>query len=146
MQRFINWFAWLIVALVLVVAAVNLPTLMIAAPINLLAWSVNLPLGLVLIGVSAVFVLLFFLATLHNQVSALRESNRLSKEIQRLQGIVEQSQTTALAALRGEMKEEFGALHHRFDLLPEVSKTLSQPPETHPLAANVDHSAPADRI
>ena len=130
MQRFTNWFAWLVVAVVVALSILNWETLTIAAPLNLVVLSINAPLGLVLIGVSGVLVVLFFLATLHNQIGSLRETGKLNKEIQRLQAIIDRTQITTLDTMRAELKEEFGALQRRFDLLPEVSRTLSQPPET----------------
>lgn len=130
MQRFANWSAWLVVAVIVALSVVNWETLMIAAPLNLLLLSIDAPLGLVLVGALGLLTVLFFLATLHNQIGALRETSRLNKEINRLQSLVDQSQLTMIDTMRMELKEEFGALHRRFDLLPEVSKTLSQPPET----------------
>lgn len=130
MQRFANWSAWLVVAAIVALSVVNWETLMIAAPLNLLLFSIDAPLGLVLVGALGLLTVLFFLATLHNQIGALRETNRLNKEISRLQALVDQSQLTMIDTMRVELKEEFVALHRRFDLLPEVSKTLSQPPET----------------
>ena len=130
MQRFTNWFAWLVVAVVVALSILNWETLTIAAPLNLVVLSISAPLGLVLIGVSGVLVVLFFLATLHNQIGSLRETGKLNKEIQRLQAIIDRTQITTLDTMRAELKEEFGALQRRFDLLPEVSRTLSQPPET----------------
>lgn len=130
MQRFANWFAWLVVATTVALSAVNWETLMIVAPLNLLLFSVDAPLGLVLVGVSGILTVLFFLATLFNQISAMRETNLLNKEIKRLQTLVDQAQQTMIDTMRAELKEEFVALHRRFDLLPEVSRTLSQPPET----------------
>lgn len=137
MQRFANWSAWLVVAVIVALSVVNWETLMIAAPLNLLLLSIDAPLGLVLVGALGLLTALFFLATLHNflatlhnQIGALRETSRLNKEINRLQSLVDQSQLTMIDTMRMELKEEFGALHRRFDLLPEVSKTLSQPPET----------------
>ena len=130
MQRFTNWFAWLVVAVVVALSILNWETLTIAAPLNLVVLSISAPLGLVLLGVSGVLVVLFFLATLHNQIGSLRETGKLNKEIQRLQAIIDRTQITTLDTMRAELKEEFGALQRRFDLLPEVSRTLSQPPET----------------
>ncbi len=125
MQRFINWFAWLVVAAVLALVMVNLPTLMIRAPLNLFAFSIDAPLGMVLIGLSALLAILFFVATLHNQVGSLRESNRLNKEVQRLQALVDQGQTAALDKLHESLKQEFVALNNRVDSLSGVSRQVS---------------------
>ena len=147
MQRLVNWFVWLIVAALVALSIINWETLAIPARLDLLLFSIDAPLGLVLVGALGILTVLFFLATLHNQIGALRETNRLNKEINRLQALVDQSQLSMVDTMRAELKDEFAALHRRFDLLLEVSKTLSQPPETQaPPTAPAEKTVVVDYI
>ena len=70
MQRLVNWFVWLIVAALVALSIINWETLAIPARLDLLLFSIDAPLGLVLVGALGILTVLFFLATLHNQIGA----------------------------------------------------------------------------
>ena len=49
MQRLVNWFVWLIVAALVALSIINWETLAIPARLDLLLFSIDAPLGLVLL-------------------------------------------------------------------------------------------------
>ncbi len=113
MQRFANWVLWIVVALMAALSILNWSTLMMPAPIDLLILRIEAPLGGILVGLTGVLVVLFFIASLRNQIGALLEANRLNKEVQRLQTIEDEAIRRELASLREQVNNEFDYLKHR---------------------------------
>jgi len=129
MQRLSNWLAWGLVAVVIAFAALNLQTLMTPAPINLVAMRIDAPLGLLLLGVMALVVVLFFFALLRNQIGSLLETRRLLKEIQRVQGLADQAEASRLENLHQMIVGEFGLLNERLNALSPARAQESRPPQ-----------------
>ncbi len=129
MQRLSNWLAWGLVAVVIAFAALNLQTLMMPAPINLVAMRIDAPLGALLLGVMALVVVLFFFALLRNQIGSLLETRRLLKEIQRVQGLADQAEASRLENLHQMIVGEFGLLNERLNALSPARAQESRPPQ-----------------
>ncbi len=125
MQRVANWTAWIVAILAGVLAVLNWGTLMAPASIDLLLLRVEAPLGALLIALCAVMALLFFVATLRNQVGALLETRKLLKEVQRLQGLADQAEASRIAALQQVMQAEFRKLDER---LAALQRPVLPPP------------------
>ncbi len=117
MQRVANWTAWIVAILIGLLAALNWGTLMTPAPIDLLLLRIEAPLGALLIALCGVMAVLFFVATLRNQVGALLETRKLLKEVQRLQGLADQAEASRIAALQQAMQGEFRKLDERLAAL-----------------------------
>jgi uncharacterized protein HemY len=111
MQRLANWLLWIVVMLTVVLAGLNWTTLTSPAPIDLLIIRIDAPLGIIMLGLTGVLVLLFFIATLRNQIASLMEANRQNKEIRRLQGVEDSSTSREIAALRELMQTQFDRLN-----------------------------------
>lgn len=110
MQRLSNWFAWSIAILTGLLAALNWHTLMMPAPIDLLIMRIDAPLGVVMLAMTAIIVAAFFVATLSNQIGSLLETRKLLKEIQRVQGLADQAESSRMEALREMIAGEFRQL------------------------------------
>lgn len=115
MQRLSNWFAWCIAILTGLLAALNWHTLMMPAPIDLLIMRIDAPLGVVMLALTAIIVAAFFVATLSNQIGSLLETRKLLKEIQRVQGIADQAESSRMEALREMIAGEFRQLKASLD-------------------------------
>jgi hypothetical protein len=101
------------VIVVAVLAALNWPTLMVSAPLNLVVTQVQVPLGAVMLGVAGVIVALFFVAYLRNQIGSLLETRRLLHEIQRVQNLADKAEASRLENLHQLISTEFRLLNER---------------------------------
>lgn len=117
MQRLSNWLAWGVVTLVAILAVLNWQTLMTPAPIDLLLLRVDAPLGVAMLGLTAVLAVLFFVATLRNQIGSLLESRKLLKEVQRLQTLADQAEASRIQNLHQLIATEFRLLNERLNTL-----------------------------
>ncbi len=115
MKQITSLIAWAAVALTAGLAVLNWPTLMASAPLNLVVAQVDAPLGVVLLGLAAVLVGLFFLAYLRNQISSLMETRKLLKEMQRVQSLADKAELSRIEALHQMVASEFGRLNVRLD-------------------------------
>lgn len=115
MQRFANWLLWIVVMVFVVLSILNWTTLMTPAPIELLVMRIEAPLGVIMVGLTGALVLLFFVATLRNQISTLLETKRLNKEIRRLQSAENGTLSHELSTLREQMLSQFEKINQRLD-------------------------------
>lgn len=120
MQRVSNWLAWGVVAIVTALAIMNWHTLVTPAPVELLVARIEAPLGVLMLGLTAVLVGLFFLATLSNQIGSLLETRKLQKEVQRLQSLIDQAEASRIKALHELIATEFRLLNDRVAGLQRV--------------------------
>jgi len=127
MQRFANWLLWIVVMVIVVLSVLNWNTLMTPAPIELMVLRIEAPLGVIMVGLTGVLILLFFVATLRNQISTLLESNRLNKEIRRLQSAGEGTLSRELSSLREQMQARFDRIDARLDAARPVALTPDRP-------------------
>lgn len=127
MQRFANWLLWIVVMLIVVLAGLNWTTLTTPAPIDLLVMRIEAPLGVIMLGLTGTLVLLFFIATLRNQISSLLEANRLNKEVRRLQGVEDKATSHEIAALRQLVEEKMNHLNQRLDSNKPPAETSEGP-------------------
>lgn len=105
-----------IVALLIVsLAALNWSTLNAAAPLDLAVAKIDAPLGVVMLGLAGVLVLLFFVAYLRTQITALVETRRLLKEIQRVHDLADKAEASRIENLRLMIGAEFRSLNERLD-------------------------------
>lgn len=127
MQRFANWLLWIVVMIIVALSVLNWTTLMTPAPIELMLLRIEAPLGVIMVGLTGVLILLFFVATLRNQISTLLESNRLNKEIRRLQSAEEGTLSRDLATLREQMQAQFDRINARLDAARPVAPSPDKP-------------------
>ncbi len=127
MQRFANWLLWIVVMIIVVLSVLNWTTLMTPAPIELMVLRIEAPLGVIMVGLTGVLILLFFIATLRNQISTLLEANRLNKEIRRLQAGEDGTLSRELSTLRDQMQAQFDRLNARLDAVRPTATPTDKP-------------------
>ncbi len=115
MKRASTWLAWIVTAAVAALAALNWEVLSALAPVNLGLATVQLPLGLVLLGVAAVLATLFFLASMQQTIASLLETRRLLREMQRVQELADKAELSRLESLQQIVTDEFRRVHLRLD-------------------------------
>ncbi|MDH4290759.1 MAG: LapA family protein [Aquincola sp.] len=113
MKHLSTLLAWATVVLVAALAALNWSTLTANAPLNLVVAQIDAPLGVVLLGLSATLVALFFVAHLRNQIGSLLETRRLIKEVQRVQDLADKAEASRIANLHQLISTEFRLLNER---------------------------------
>jgi hypothetical protein len=129
MKRLSNLLAWGFAAIVAALAVLNWPTLMAPAPLNLVVAQVDVPLGAVMLGVSALLVALFSVAYLRTQIGSLLETRKLLQEIQRVQNLADKAEASRLENLHQLISSEFRRLHERLNAAPQttLTDTVSEP-------------------
>lgn len=113
MKGISNLLAWGALAIVAALCVLNWHTLMVPAPFDLVLWQVQAPLGGVLLAVAGVLLALFLFAYLNSQVSALLESRKLLKEIQRVQALADKAEASRIENLHQLVATEFRLLNER---------------------------------
>ena len=113
MERFSHWLAWGAVALIVVFAGLNWPALTAPTSLDLLVMQVQAPLGMVLLGMTSVFVVLFVIATLYSRVSGLLESRRMHKEVRSAQEMADRAEASRIEGLQRLIVTEFRMVNER---------------------------------
>ena len=131
MKRISNLLAWGALVIVAALCVLNWHTLMEPAPIDLVFWQMQAPLGAVLLAVAGVLLAFFLLAYLNNQVSALMESRKLLKEIQRVQGLADKAEASRIENLHQLIATEFRLLNERLGSVSAVSMASESPLDAH---------------
>lgn len=113
MERISHWLAWTAVAIVVLFAGVNWSALTATTELNLLVMQVTAPLGVILLAMTSVVVVLFFIATLYSRVSALMESRRLHKELKTAHELADRAEASRFESLQQLVTSEFRQLNER---------------------------------
>lgn len=117
MERISHWLAWGTVVLTLFFAALNWSELSANTEIDFAVMQVQAPMGVILLGLTALCVALFFIATLYSRVSNLLETRRLHKEVRAAQDIADKAEASRLADLQHLILTEFRMLNERLNRL-----------------------------
>lgn len=130
MERFSHWLAWGVVALIVLFAGLNWQALTALTTLDLLVMQVQAPLGIVLLGMTAVFVGLFVIATLYSRVSNLLESRRMHKEVRTAQDMADRAEASRIEGLQHLIATEFRMLNER---ISRIETTLADGGHDTPL-------------
>ena len=113
MKRISNILAWGALAIIAALCALNWNTLSAQAPLDLVLWQVQAPLGIVLLGMAAVLLGVLMVAYLYNQIGSLMETRKLLKEIQRVQELADKAEASRIENLHQLISTEFRLLNER---------------------------------
>jgi hypothetical protein len=111
----------------------NWQTLSARAPLDLVLWQGEAPLGIVLLVMAGVLLAFFLFAYLNNQVSSLLENRKLLKEIQRVQALADKAEASRMENLQQLISTEFRLLNERLgpttvaSATPVVRQEAAQP-------------------
>jgi hypothetical protein len=126
MERISHWLAWGAVVATVLFAGLNGSALLADTRINLLVADIQAPMGLILLGLSGVFVALFFIATLYSRITGLMEIRRLHKELRDAKALADQAEGARLDGLQQTLLIEFRRLHERINQM-EQARVDSRP-------------------
>lgn len=113
MKRISNLLAWGALAIVGALCVLNWGTLSAEAPLDLVLWQIQAPLGIVLLSVAGVMFAFFMMAYLYNQIGSLLETRKLLKEIQRVQELADKAEASRMENLHQLISTEFRLLNER---------------------------------
>lgn len=99
----------------LLLLVVNWRTATFSLPVDFLLFAVELPLGLVLLGVALVLSLFFFLASLMDHARQLRQISQLERQNETLRGRLERRRQEEIEALDRSHQLRCDALEERFE-------------------------------
>lgn len=113
MERISHWLAWIVVFVIVAFAGLNWGVLTTPTSLNLLVADISAPVGIILLGLTAVFVLLFFMATLYSRISNLLESRQMHKELARVQQMADKAEASRMENLHKLVSTEFRLVNER---------------------------------
>jgi uncharacterized integral membrane protein len=99
-----------VVALLALFAAVNWQTFVTPTDLNLVVTRVEAPLGLVMLGFTALLVAVLLAYALKVQVNALSDSRKQSEELRRQRELADQAEASRFTDLRRYLEQEMAAL------------------------------------
>ncbi len=134
MKRISNLLAWGAFAIVVALGVLNWHTLMVPAPLDLVLWKVEAPLGAVLLAVTGVLLAFFLVAFLHNQIGSLLETRKLLKEIQRVQDLADKAEASRIENLHQLISTEFRLLNERMGSATVVNLPAAAQHDNQPLS------------
>ncbi len=117
MIRLIHWLAWSVVVLIVLFAGLNWTVLTAETVLNLAVIQVQAPLGMVLLGLTALFVALFVVATLYTRIGYLLETRSLHHELRTVQNKADRAEASRLEELQKLMVAEFRSISERITRL-----------------------------
>jgi uncharacterized integral membrane protein len=128
MERITHWLAWSLIFLLVLFAGLNWSVLTAQTPLDLLVAKMEAPMGLILLGLTALFVALFFIATLYSRIAYLLEARNLSKELRTAQELARNAEASRLESLQQVILSEFRLLHERINTLEKAELPLVKLP------------------
>lgn len=131
MKRVSNLLAWGALAIVAALCFLNWHTLSARAPLDLVVWQGEAPLGIVMLAMAGVLLAFFLLAYLNNQISSLLENRKLLKEIQRVQALADKAEASRMENLHQLIATEFRLLNER--LGPGTVASMPVEPQQEPV-------------
>lgn len=105
----------------------NWSVLTAVTTLSFVAFNVEGPLGVILLGATLLLVLLFVLYALSLRTSMLMESHRLNQELQAQRKLAESAETSRIDALRTQIELEFAQLRGGIDVrMDTVAQSTKQ--------------------
>jgi uncharacterized integral membrane protein len=99
-----------VIALLALFTMVNWQTFITPTELNLVVARVQAPLGLVMLGFTAVLAAVLLAYALKVQVNALSDSRRQSEELRRQRELADQAEASRFTELRSFLEQEMAAL------------------------------------
>ena len=119
--------------LVLILAAVfiaaNWSVLVRTTPLSFVAFQVEGPLGIILLGITLLIVALVVIYALVLRTNWLLESHRLNREVQKQRELAEQAETSRLTELRSLIETELAGLRASIQEAADQAMTRTESAE-----------------
>jgi len=109
-------FVLLVLGVMAVFAAVNWSSFMAPTTLSLLFATIQAPLGLIMLGFTALLTVVFLLFIAYLQASLLMDTRRHTRELQAQRTLADQAEASRIAELRGYLEAE----------LPKITKEIAE--------------------
>jgi len=109
-------FVALVLGVMVIFAAINWSSFMAPTTLSLLFATIQAPLGLIMLGVTALLTALFLLLIAYMQASLLMDTRRHARELQAQRTLAEQAEASRIAELRSYLEAE----------LPKLTKEIAE--------------------
>ncbi|HBB17879.1 MAG TPA: Signal transduction histidine kinase [Syntrophus sp. (in: bacteria)] len=109
-------FVALVLGVMVIFAAINWSSFMAPTTLSLLFATIQAPLGLIMLGVTALLTALFLLLIAYMQASLLMDTRRHARELQVQRTLAEQAEASRIAELRSYLEAE----------LPKLTKEIAE--------------------
>lgn len=127
MTRIGHWITWVTLALLTGFALLNWPLLTEPASLNLLVTQAYAPPGVVLLGLTAIFVVVFFLTAISGWLGGLQESRRLHEELESARELAKEAEESRFSELQAMLAKGMEQINDRLDRL-ERTRGRAEPP------------------
>jgi len=114
-MKVFGWILLLALVLLAVFTMANWSLVIAPATLDLLVFSVQGPLGLVLLGVTFVFIALFAIYALSLRANALVDERRRMRELEAQRALAENAESSRFTALKAELEQQCAALRGSID-------------------------------
>lgn len=129
MTRIGHLITWITLVLLAGFALLNWPLLTEPASLDLLVTRAYAPPGLVLLGLTAIFVVVFFLTAISGWLGGLQESHRLHQELESARELAQEAEESRFSELQAMLAKGMEQLNDRLDRLEKTrGKTDPQKP------------------
>lgn len=109
----------IVFALLALFAFLNVNAFLAPASVSLGVTQVQLPLGLVMLGVVALLTVIFLAVVVQVQSGALLEGRRLSRDMEAQRALADRAEESRFVDLQARLAQTERALHQRIDRLEE---------------------------
>ena len=114
-MKILSWIVLLAVILLIVFAAANWTLLATPASLNLLAFSVDGPLGLILVATAFFFVALCLVYVLSVRTNAMLETSRHFKQLEAQRKLADDAEASRFMSLTAQIEQEFAKVRASID-------------------------------
>ncbi|MFK7847837.1 MAG: LapA family protein [Rhodothermales bacterium] len=108
---------FVILFLVLLIAAINWTEFTTPVTLSLLVTSINIPIGLFMLGVICVLSVLYLFFVWKTQTSAFFESRRKNSEVEKARKLASNEEESRIGTLRKLVEDEMVDVHGKLDMI-----------------------------
>ena len=109
-MKMLGWIIMLALVLLALFAAANWPLLTETATLNFLVFTVQGPLGVILLGATVAFIALLAVYVLSLRTSALVETRRHTQALETQRELADTAEASRFTALGAQLEQEFATL------------------------------------
>lgn len=113
MERISRWLAAGLVALIVAFCALNWAALTADSTLNFGVAQLQAPLGVILLALTAAFIVLLLVVLLHSRLTALRETRALHRDLHAAHEVAERAEASRFEGLQHLVLTEFRSLNER---------------------------------
>lgn len=129
MERFSRWLAATLAVLTALFCALNWSALSAPSNLNLGVTQIQAPLGIVLLALTAAFLVVLLVVLVHSRLRGLRESRALHRDLQAAHALADSAEASRFEDLQRLVSAEFRGLNERCNAIESAlhARRLEEP-------------------